>query len=737
MLLFNRDEIIDQNFTKCVNDGNLPKARTNLLLSQTNIRSSVLISIFESQVFSRHMDLKARLLKNEGKCFYTIGSSGHEGNAVFGQVFPYTDMAFLHYRSGPFFIERSKQIPEATPIYDMALSFMASSEDPISGGRHKVIGSKPLNIPPQTSTIASHLPKAVGTAFSIDRAKSLEIPERELKSDSIVICSFGDASVNHATALSAFNTARWITHAGDHVPIVFICEDNGTGISVPTDKRWIEQNFSDFPGIKYIQADGLHLIDLIINTRYAEQDCRIDRSPIFFHMRTVRLMGHAGSDIEVGYRSLAEIEATEFNDPLLHSARILVENKCLSAEEILNLYESARAQIGFVYDAATLRPKLESSKDVMASITANQTTRKVPKQTTQKAREELFGKEFKRIDQPQHMAKLINYALSDIMLRYKNTLVFGEDVAQKGGVYHVTANLYKQYGIRRVFDSSLDETSIIGFGIGFGHNGFVPIPEIQFLAYFHNAEDQLRGEAATLAFFSEGQFTNPMVLRVPGLGYQKGFGGHFHNDNSLMIFRDLPGVILAVPSNGADAAKMLRTAVREAHVNGRVVVFVEPIALYMIKDLHEQKDGKWNFQYPDLYEEIPLGEFAEYGNGKILTIITYGNGLYLSLQAQKEIEKILKKKIKVIDLRWLSDINLPHVQESIDTCENILIVDECRRTGCHGEGLLANLIRESKKPLNIKLHAAEDSFISLGVAATATLPSKESIIQHAVELVNG
>ena len=737
MLLFNRDEIIDQNFTKCVNDGNLPKARTNLLLSQTNIRSSVLISIFESQVFSRHMDLKARLLKNEGKCFYTIGSSGHEGNAVFGQVFPYTDMAFLHYRSGPFFIERSKQIPEATPIYDMALSFMASSEDPISGGRHKVIGSKPLNIPPQTSTIASHLPKAVGTAFSIDRAKSLEIPERELKSDSIVICSFGDASVNHATALSAFNTARWITHAGGHVPIVFICEDNGTGISVPTDKRWIEQSFSDFPGIKYIQADGLHLIDLIINARHAEQDCRIDRSPIFFHMRTVRLMGHAGSDIEVGYRSLAEIEATEFNDPLLHSARILVENKCLSAEEILNLYESARAQIGFVYDAATLRPKLESSKDVMASITANQTTRKVPKQTTQKAREELFGKEFKRIDQPQHMAKLINYALSDIMLRYKNTLVFGEDVAQKGGVYHVTANLYKQYGIRRVFDSSLDETSIIGFGIGFGHNGFVPIPEIQFLAYFHNAEDQLRGEAATLAFFSEGQFTNPMVLRVPGLGYQKGFGGHFHNDNSLTIFRDLPGVILAVPSNGVDAAKMLRTAVREAYVNGRVVVFVEPIALYMIKDLHEQKDGKWNFQYPDLYEEIPLGEFAEYGNGKILTIITYGNGLYLSLQAQKEIEKIIKKKIKVIDLRWLSDINLPHVQEAIDTCENILIVDECRRTGCHGEGLLANLIRESKKPLNIKLHAAEDSFISLGVAATATLPSKESIIQHAVELVNG
>ena len=99
------------------------------------------------------------------------------------------------------------------------------------------------------------------------------------------------------------------------------------------------------------------------------------------------------------------------------------------------------------------------------------------------------------------MAKLINYALHDILIRYPSTVIFGEDVAIKGGVYNVTSDLHKIFGVRRVFDSPLDETSIIGFGIGFGHNGFIPIPEIQFLAYFHNAEDQLRGEAATLPFF--------------------------------------------------------------------------------------------------------------------------------------------------------------------------------------------------------------------------------------------
>ena len=737
MSLFNRAEVVDQNFTKFVKNNNFPPPQTNLHLSQTNIRPTELISIFESQVLSRHIDLKARLLKDEGKCFYTIGSSGHEGNAVFGKVFPTTDMAFLHYRSGPFFIERSKQVAGTTPIYDLALSFMASSEDPISGGRHKVIGSERLNIPPQTSTIASHLPKAVGTAFSIDRAKDLDIPESKLKYDSIVLCSFGDASVNHATALSAFNTASWISSQGGHVPIIFICEDNGTGISVSTDKKWIEQNFNNRQDIHYIQTDGLHLIDLIIKSREVENDCRMNRSPIFLHMKTVRLMGHAGSDVEMGYRTLSEIEATEFNDPLLHSARILIENQCLSSEDILALYNSSRDQVNHVFNASIVRPKLETAADVMKSITANQIKRTSPNQPIQSVRKEIFGKEFNRMSHPQNMSKLINYALSDIMLRYQNTIVFGEDVAQKGGVYHVTADLYRQFGIRRVFNSPLDETSIIGFGLGFAHNGFIAIPEIQFLAYVHNAEDQLRGEAATLPFFSKGQFINPMVLRVPGLAYQKGFGGHFHNDNSLTIFRDIPGLILAVPSNGADAVMMLRTAVREAYENGRVVVFIEPIALYMTKDLYKPKDGKWRFQYPSIKEKIPVGEFASYGNGRSLTIITFGNGLYLSLQAKKLIEKKLKKKIKVIDLRWLSDINIKQLLNAIGTCKKVLIVDECRRSGCYGEGIFNRLMDESTKPLNIKLHAAEDSFISLGEAATATLPSKESIIQNSLELVNG
>ena len=736
MSLFNRAEIIDSNFSQFIEEGNLPLSSSNRALKEIDLKPSSLISIFESQLISRHIDIKARLLKDEGKCFYTIGSSGHEGNAVFGKIFPYTDMAFLHYRSGPFFIERSKQINTSTPIYDLALSFMASSEDPISGGRHKVIGSKKLNIPPQTSTIASHLPKAVGAAFSIDRAKNLNIEPRELDENSIVLCSFGDASVNHASALSAFNTASWITHYGGHVPIIFICEDNGLGISVPTDLKWIEKSFSRKYGIKYVSVDGLDIFDLIYTTRKLEKECRLNRRPIFLHMKTERLMGHAGSDIELGYKSLDQIEMAEKNDPLLHTARIFIENNILFKEEILNLYESTRKQVSAVFESATLRPKLKTSLDVMDSIISIGEKKKNPPLISIKNRKDTFKKEFNRIEIPQHMAKLINYALIDILKRYENTLLFGEDVAQKGGVYNVTSELFNIYGPRRVFNSPLDETSILGFGIGFAHNGFIPIPEIQFLAYLHNAEDQLRGEAATLAFFSEGQFTNPMVLRVPGLAYQKGFGGHFHNDNSLSIFKDIPGIILAVPSNGQDAARMLRQCVRQAHENARITVFIEPIALYMTKDLYEEKDGRWNFKYPDPSEEIFIGQFKVYGNGESLTIISYGNGLYYSLQAKKVIEKKIKGKVKVIDLRWLSDIDYQKLLVSIGKSLNILIVDECRESGCHGESVFINLVQKSKKSLNIKLHAAKDSFISLGDAATVTLPSKESIIEESLGLLN-
>ena len=126
---YNRAEIIDHNFLQFLKNNNQPKSTEKISLSELGLSESNIISIFESQVYSRHMDIKARELKEKGECFYTIGSSGHESNAVFGHIFPFTDIAFLHYRSGPFFIERSKQLAGSTPLYDCLLYTSPSPRD--------------------------------------------------------------------------------------------------------------------------------------------------------------------------------------------------------------------------------------------------------------------------------------------------------------------------------------------------------------------------------------------------------------------------------------------------------------------------------------------------------------------------------------------------------------------------------------------------------------------------------
>ncbi len=732
---FNRAKVVDKNFTAAVTEGRFP---TPLLRAEStySCNDDLLASLFESQIISRQCDLKAREMKEKNACYYTIGSSGHEGNGVFGRLLRPDDMAFLHYRSAAFFIERARKIPGSTPLYDLALSFVSSSEDPISGGRHKVFGSAEMAMPPQTSTVASHLPKAVGAAISIDRAVALNLEDRILSDDGIIICSFGDASLNHATSLSAVNTALWASHHGVPVPIIFLCEDNGLGISVETPSKWIENIYSRRTGLQYIQCDGLHLIDLLEKGVAAEAAVRRKRKPLFLHMKTVRLLGHAGSDIQSTYHSQKEIEMAEANDPLLHSARIMRERNIMSCEEMIVLYESLRQQVSAVFEHAATRPKLETAKDVMVTILSSNGGNVSPTVPSDQERKKYFGKEFSRLGKPQHMAKLINYALTDVLARYPGAVVFGEDVGWKGGVYHITTRLQEAFGPRRVFDSPLDETSIIGTAIGMAHNGFLPIAEIQFLAYFHNAEDQLRGEAATLPFFSQGQFVNPMILRIPGLAYQKGFGGHFHNDNSLAVIRDIPGVIIACPSNGVDAVKMLRTAAREAYENGRVTIFLEPIALYMTKDLSDKGDHGWSFTYPDPNEEIELGAFASYGTGRNLTIVTYGNGAYLSRQAAAELEAKHRKKCKMIDLRWLAPLSEENLVKAVGQSSNILIVEECRRTGSLGEALVGLFAQRCTHNPALQLHAAEDCFIPLGVAATTTLPTKDTILTAALEMLN-
>ncbi len=739
----NRAEICDQNFTEFVQQWNGTVA-AKPALGEAVIEGSALdaqsfVELLESQLVSRHLDLMARVLRVQNKVFYTIGSSGHEGNAMVARLARHTDPAFLHYRSGAFMAERFRKLPGMDPIMDSALSFAASSEDPASGGRHKVWGSKPLWVLPQTSTIASHLPKALGTAVAIEQAKRIG-HESPVPDDSIAICSFGDASSNHATAQTAFNAAAWTSYQKLPAPVLFVCEDNGIGISVKTPGGWIERNFAKRDDLDYFYADGLDLATGYGQVQAAVEHCRRTRRPTFLHLRTTRIMGHAGTDFEIEWRPIEELVAVEAGDPLLRSAAIALESGLYSKESLLALYEGIRRKCFAAAEAADKTPKLTRLEDVVAPLapyTPDKVMAEARRPAAAEKRLQVFGGEAKlpEAQPPRHLSIQINNALHDLFCKYPEALLFGEDVAQKGGVYTVTKGLHKAFKNSRVFNTLLDETMILGLAQGYANLGMLPVPEIQYLAYFHNACDQIRGEAASLQFFSNNQYRNPMVVRMAGLGYQRGFGGHFHNDNSITALRDIPGLVVGCPSRGDDAATMLRTLAALAKVDGRVSIFLEPIALYMTKDLHEAGDGQWLTAYPAQDEAMVLGEGRIYDeSADDLVIFTYGNGVPMSLRAARSIEAKRGWKVRVVDLRWLVPLNEAFIAEQAKSAKRILIVDEGRHSAGVGEGVITAIAEAGFGGRPFQRVVGVDTYTPLAGAALLVLPGDDDIVVAADRL---
>lgn len=710
--------------------------------------------LFDAQLASRHLDLAARWLRSFNEGFYTIGSSGHEGNAAVAAALRPDDPALLHYRSGAFYCARAAQAgvdgddesakdPLVEAVRDVLRGVVASAAEPIAGGRHKVFGRADLQIIPTTSTIASHLPRAVGIAFGIERNPATPWP-----GDALAVASFGDASVNHASATAAFNAAGWYDHAGQRLPLLLVCEDNGYGISVPSPGGWTAETLRSRPGIRYFAADGCDLAATYDAAREAADWVREQRHPAVLHLTMVRLMGHAGADAEVAYRSSEDITGDLARDPLVGTARLLVEGGFATPEDLIARYDEVGWQVRKVAEDVLSEDKLAGAAEIVAPLAPRRPLRAARGVADaadraagpgSAARMQAFGGRLPEQGGPLTLAQTINATLTDALLAEPGAILFGEDVAVKGGVYGVTKNLRDRFGADRVFDTLLDETSILGLALGAGLAGLLPIPEIQYLAYLHNAEDQLRGEAATLGFFSQGAFRNPMVVRVAGLAYQQSFGGHFHNDNSVAVLRDIPGLVLAVPARPADAAAMLRSCLAAAAVDGSVCVFLEPIALYHTRDLYEQGDNEWLAPYAGPGDwsggHMPIGRARTYpvGSADNLTILTFGNGVRMSLRVAARLAAEGYGS-RVVDLRWLSPLPAADLVREASATGRVLIVDETRRSGGVGEGILAALV-DGGFVGAVRRIASADSLVPLGPAAQHVLIGEDAITQGAHSLL--
>ena len=675
---------------------------------------------WRAQIESRAIDHAARWLQAQKLGFYTIGSAGHESNALVALALRPTDPALLHYRSGGFYLARAAQAGR-DGVWDVLLGMAAAVEEPIAGGRHKVFGHHDLAVIPQTSTIASHLPRAVGIAFAIERARELGVASA-WPPDAVVVCSFGDASLNHATAQSALNAAAHFAYRGERLPLLFVCEDNGLGISVPTPEGWVEQALHGRPELAVERVDGDDPAAVLATAKELAEWVRENRHPAVLHLRTVRFLSHAGADLETAYRSGPDIRADFARDPLLATGRWLASSGTVSGDELADEYLAARDRIRDRALEATTRRQMETAEEVMRPL--------APRDPSAVA-ELAGGSGAAETEERLTLAQAIDAGLAGVLEDHPEALVFGEDVGRKGGVYGVTRGLQARFGPLRVFDTLLDETTILGLALGTSISGFVPIPEIQYLAYLHNAEDQLRGEAATLQFFSQGAYRNGMVVRIQGYGYQKGFGGHFHNDNGVGVLRDIPGLVVASPARPADAAAILRTCVAAARADGSVCVFLEPIALYHTRDLHEEGDELW-LGVTDA-EHVPVGAAYTHRGGDDLTIVTWANGLYLSLRVARRLQE-RGIGVTVVDLRWLAPLPMEEVLREASATGRTLVVDETRRTGGVGEGIVAELL-DAGYAGRLARVASRDSFVPLGDAARLVLLSEDEIEAAALALL--
>jgi len=709
--------------------------------------------LLEAQIDSRLVDHTARWLRSEhGIGYYTIGSAGHESNGAVALALRPTDPALLHYRSGGFYFARASQLNGSEgqqpqdPVGDLLRGMLALTTDQISGGRHKVFGSKALAIIPQTSTIGSHLPRAVGLAVAIGWGRAdgsdhstADSPaadsSKRWPADSVVVCSFGDASLNHSSAQGAINWACHTAVQGHPVPMLFVCEDNGLGISVPTPKGWVESSTRERPGLLWAAADGDDPDHVFVTSGQLIEQIRLTGRPGFLHLRTVRFLGHAGTDVESAYRSPAAIRVDLDRDPILGTARLVVDAGICSGHDVAAWYLERRDQVRHRALALADEPEISSPAEVMTPLKG-----KPDNGALQRVEHLLAGEAGISVsparpagggDGPTTsltLAQTINRALAMILDRSPTSLVFGEDVGRKGGVYGVTRGLQNRFGEDRVFDTILDEQSILGLALGSALNGFLPIPEIQYLAYLHNAEDQLRGEAATLSFFSNRQFVNPMVIRIAAYAYQQGFGGHFHNDNSVAVLRDIPGIVIASPSHPSDAAAMLAACVALAEAEGTVCAFLEPIARYHTTHLHIEGDEGWTS--PLVTSAIPIGSARVHGSGTDGTILTWGNGLYLSLRAQQRLREDFSEQWRVVDLRWLAPLPVDDLLMAAQATGRVLVVDETRHSGGVGEAVVAALLASGFRGTAARISAL-DSFIPLGAAASLVLLDEDQIVQAA------
>ena len=712
--------------------------KTAEAVAETQLSREQLVEFYRLMYLSRRTDDREIVLKRQQKIFFQVSCAGHEALLVAAGMAmrPGYDWFFPYYR------DRAICLALGNTVEEQLLQAVGAADDPASGGRQMPShwSSRKLNIVTPSSSTATQCLHAIGCAeagryFSRhpEAAAKHDGDYRKFKDvkfhgDEVTYVSIGEGATSQGEFWESLNTA-----SNGKLPVLYVVEDNGYAISTPVEVNTPGGNISrliaNFPNFHFAEVDGTDAVASYQAMVEAVAYCRAGKGPALVHGHVIRPYSHSLSDDERNYRSSAELEADALRDPIARMQMWLLREGILDEEGINRLERQVDEEVQRAADKAAraVLPSVDSiTRHVYSEDLRPQDARFAtePKPTADKTE--------------RTMADLINSCLKDEMRRDARVVVFGEDVADatrdealragklkgKGGVFKLTAGLQTEFGSDRCWNSPLAEANIVGRGIGMAVRGLKPVVEIQFFDYIWPAMHQMRNELALIRWRSNGEFSCPLVIRVPIGGYLTG-GSIYHSQSGESIFTHTPGVRVVMPSNALDALGLLRTAIR----------CDDPVLFLEHKRLYRETFGRAVYPGPDYC--IPFGKAKVVRPGKDLTVVTYGAVVPRALQAAEKLHRAKGVDVELIDLRSLAPYDWETIAESVRKTNRVIVAHEDMLSWGYGAEIAARIGDELFHDLDapVRRVAAMDTFVAYQpLLEDAILPQPEDLYRAMAEM---